>query len=260
MKIISIDELPFHEIRYNSSGPKGQVRRCILPFYRAYASGLPKGVSSIAVTSDLQGREKTGDKRLLGEQVAEELKLLVDLGDIGSVNLVLLAGDLYDYPDCRKLGGTGDVAPVWKAFSNSFPFVVGVHGNHDVVEDDLPENSIVLDGSRYNYEKLIKISGVSGIIGKLSRNQRKSEEQFISSLSKCLSKDIDICLLHEGPDIPEEDLLGNPSIREWLEVDGESLIIFGHCHWDVHLREIGKNQVLNTDAKVFIISSVNDLE
>ena len=254
MKIIEIDEIPFYEIRYLSSGPKGQVRKCILPFYKVKVDQLPEGMTSFVVASDLQGREKGGKGRLLGEQLAEELKLMQDIGDISAVDLVLLAGDLYDYPDCHKLGGTGDVTSVWNAFAEAFPMVVGVHGNHDKIEGALADNTQILDGKSSNVAGFT-ISGVSGIIGKLSRNQRKSESDFMDKLSKSTSKKVDICLLHEGPDYPELNCRGNPDIREWLEVDGECLVIFGHCHWKEHLVEIGKNQVLNVDAKVFSFSA-----
>ena len=109
MKIVEIDVVPFHEIRYLSSGPRGQVRKCILPFYKVKVDKMPKGMNSFVATSDLQGREKDGKGRLLGEQVAEEFKIMQDLEEIAPIDLVLLAGDLYDYPDCHKLGGTGDV-------------------------------------------------------------------------------------------------------------------------------------------------------
>jgi len=135
MKILKIESQSFHEINYKSSGPSGKIRNSSLPFFKATVDKLPTGISSIVVTSDLQGREISGTNRLLGELVAEELSLLQELEQIPLVNLVILAGDLYDYPDCRKLGGTGDVTDVWNAFSHRFEQVVGVHGNHDIVKN-----------------------------------------------------------------------------------------------------------------------------
>jgi len=127
MKILNIEAQPFYEIAYKSSGRKGKVQHCRLPFYKVFVDALPDGVSAIAVTSDLQGRESGGKNRLLGEQVSEELKLLADVGDIPHVNGVVLAGYLYDYPDCHKLGGSGDVTDVWNAFAEDFSDVVGVN-------------------------------------------------------------------------------------------------------------------------------------
>ena len=68
---------------------------------------LPEGVTSMVVPSDLQGREDGQCNRLIGEQVVDELIVLQEQGLISYVDLVILAGDLYDYPDCRKRGGSG---------------------------------------------------------------------------------------------------------------------------------------------------------
>ena len=134
MKIISIEEKPFHKIRFITAGPKGKVRKRDLPFYRVFVDSLPKGMSSFIATSDLQGRESGRGNRLLGEVVAEELSFLQEKKEVKSIDLVLLAGDLYEYPDCHKLGSTGDVTPVYNAFADKFKSVVGVHGNHDTIE------------------------------------------------------------------------------------------------------------------------------
>jgi len=199
MKILNIEGQPFHEISYKSSGPSGKIRNSSLPFFRATVDKLPTGISSIVVTSDLQGREKNGTNRLLGELVAEELSLLQELEEIPRVNLVILAGDLYDYPDCRKLGGTGDVTSVWNAFAHRFEQVVGVYGNHDtVIEEQLNKNVNILDCTSETFIDL-KIGGISGIIGRIDRNQRKSEEHFKNELIKLITKKNDINVLHQGP-------------------------------------------------------------
>ena len=126
MNILKIEDNPFHEVNFKSSGPRGAVRYRVLPFYKVKVEKLPKGVTSIVATSDLQGREAGDENRLLGEAVAEELMILQELGEIPKIELVILAGDLYDYPDCRKKGGTGDVTSVWNAFAKDFGAVVGV--------------------------------------------------------------------------------------------------------------------------------------
>jgi len=82
VKILSCKSQPFYEMAYISSGRRGTVRHCRLPFYKVYVDALPDGVSAIAVTSDLQGREGGKKNRLLGEVVSEELRLLADVGDI----------------------------------------------------------------------------------------------------------------------------------------------------------------------------------
>ncbi len=74
--------------------------------YRARVDRLPEGVFSIVATSDIQGREIGGENRLIGEVVANELLLLTELQEIPKVDMAILADDLYNYPNCRKLGGT----------------------------------------------------------------------------------------------------------------------------------------------------------
>ena len=256
MKILSIEGQPFHEISYKSSGPSGKIRNSSLPFFRATVDELPTGISSIVATSDLQGREISGTNRLLGEVVAEELTLLYELEEIPYVNLVILAGDLYDYPDCRKLGGTGDVSSVWNAFADRFEQVVGVHGNHDIVKDELLNKNVnILDCTSETFMDL-KVGGISGIIGCLDRNQRKSEQHFKNELIKIIAKKNDLTILHQGPDNPENGQKGELMIREFLENKGAGLVVFGHCHWNKSLISIGNNQLLNVNNKLFLLEEV----
>ena len=252
MNILHIEKEPFHKLKYHSSGPKRTIAKCSLNFHRIKVDVLPKGVTSMVVSSDLQGREDGESNRLVGEQVVDELMTLQEQGLISYVDLVILAGDLYDYPDCRKRGGSGDVTSVWNAFASNFDNVIGVHGNHDkVTEDELLSNVTILDDNVITY-KDIKIGGVSGIIGKVTRNQRKSHEQFEQELSNIINKGSDIVVLHAGPDDPSNHQRGEPMVRSQLENTNTGLVIFGHCYWDIPQISIGANQVLNVDSKVFI--------
>jgi len=257
MKILKIESQSFHEINYKSSGPSGKIRNSSLPFFRATVDKLPEGIPSIVVASDLQGREIKCTNRLLGEVVAEELTLLYELEQIPYVNLVILAGDLYDYPDCRKLGGTGDVTSVWNAFAHRFDKVIGVHGNHDIViEELLNKNVNILDCTSDTFLDL-KVGGISGIIGRIDRNQRKSEEHFRNELIKLIALKNDITILHQGPDDLENSQKGEPMIRECLENKGAGLVVFGHCYWNNPLINIGSNQVLNVNNKLFLLEEKN---
>ena len=70
-----------------------QVRRNT-QFFHATAEGLPDGIGSLVLLSDLQGREYRsanleGTERLLGEAVAEELWLLKGLGEIAEISAIL---------------------------------------------------------------------------------------------------------------------------------------------------------------------------
>ena len=226
---------------------------------------MPDGIEAIVATSDLQGRETGGQNRLLGERISEELEELVSKGVVPPVGAVLLAGDLYDYPDCHKLGGSGDVSPVWQAFSNAFPCVLGVHGNHDVVADELAlqgdkqHPTIALDGDSYEVSGL-SVAGVSGIIGKPTKNQRKTPEAFYALLDKALAKKNDILLLHHGPDNLSPRQRGDDNVRQRFEKsEQEGLVIFGHCHWEAEQMWVkqGKRDVLNVDGRVIVLVKSN---
>ncbi|MBK8900647.1 MAG: metallophosphoesterase [Anaerolineaceae bacterium] len=256
MKIIKIEDDPFYELGYRSSGAQGGTQKCVLSFYQVRVQGLPKGIDSFIAASDLQGREDGEKNRLLGEVVAEELKILEELEEIPSIDLILLAGDFYDYPDCRKMGGTGDVTAVWNAFAGHFQHVVGVLGNHDMVAAErLKPNVTILDGTATTAFGL-KIGGVSGIIGRPDRNQRKSEADYLQALKAVMSNHI--VLLHQGPDYPDNGEIGEPGIRKFLERAGAGLTLFGHCFWKRPLATIGKNQVLNVDGRVFLFMRENN--
>lgn len=179
MRITSISEAPSHQLAYRTSGRNGQTQTRSLPFYRAAISGWPASLGSLVLTSDRQGREQRDSNRLLGEAVVEELNPLAEPREIQLISLVILAGDLYEYPDCRKRGGSGEAAQVWEAFAATSAQVVGVHGNHDRLSDarQLPRHARVLgDTLRTNH---LTVAGFGGITGNPKRPQRKTEPQFI---------------------------------------------------------------------------------
>ncbi|WP_411992079.1 metallophosphoesterase family protein [Agarivorans sp. DSG3-1] len=258
MKFLAVSEAPFYEIKYRSSGRGGEVRNVVLPFYKAIVDQLPQGISSFVLTSDLQGREQNQKtNRLIGELVAEELSLLSDMGEIPSISFVALAGDFYDHPQLHKVGGTGDVAGVWNAFAKEFPIVVGVLGNHDIVaESHLASNAIVLDGNSKNCLG-IRIGGVSGIIGSSDRNQRKSQPEFMRALAKVTSVKNDLILLHLGPEDTVNSQKGDPEITNHLLTKDTGIVAFGHHHWRKPFIELGKNQMLNVDKRLYLITTAN---
>lgn len=258
MKFLQVSDEPFYQIDYLSSGPRGETRYLTLPFFKAIVDALPTGIQCLVITSDLQGRElNRTTNRLIGELVAEELKILVELGEIPNIDLIALAGDLYDYPDLQKLGGTGDITCVWNAFCENFDHLVGVHGNHDLVDDQLlSSKAIVLDGTCVEINRL-KIGGVSGIIGRSDRNQRKNQQDFEQALKRVLKSKTDLILLHQGPKDRVNNQFGEGFITDMLEKSGHSILAFGHCHWDKPFIEIGNNQVLNVDNRLYVITAAN---
>lgn len=253
MKVKNISPIPFHEISYNSSGKGRSVLK--LPFYKVTVDKLPDGVSSFVLTSDLQGREfDKNSNRLLGEVVAEELALLCELGELPPINFVALAGDFYDYPDLRKLGGTGDVTSVWSAFANLFPSVVGVLGNHDIIRlEELADNAFVLDGTTVQCAG-INIGGVSGVIGSRTKNQRKSQDGFMKELQKVARYKNDLILLHLGPKGSLSEQKGDPTISEFFKSNGQGIVAFGHYHWQNPFATLGKSHLLNLDKRVFVVT------
>lgn len=253
MKILAVEQDPFFILPYRSSGRGGVVRRVNLPFFRVTVDDLPDGMRSLVVTSDLQGREQDQTRnRLVGEAVVDALKQLEAGKQILPVDLVLLAGDLYDYPDCRKMGGTGDVTAVWNRFAQAYPSVVGVHGNHDIVQaDQLASNTTVLDGDVIEQNGL-RIGGVSGIIGRPDKNQRRTDVEFQRVLRQVIQQKPQILLLHQGPDNPPVEEKGDPEIRALLARKGEGIVAFGHCHWQQPYVLMGRHQVLNVDNRLFL--------
>jgi Icc protein len=158
MKILNIEDKPFHELVYRTTGEKFVT----LPFYNVQVDVIPRGISSFVATSDIQGRELNKEHdRLVGFAVAEELALLQEIGEIANISLILLAGDLYASPELGK-GDSGNVTSVFNAFAERFKHVVGVNGNHDIVEDELLNSNInILDGDVIDFNGL-KLGGVGG--------------------------------------------------------------------------------------------------
>ena len=257
LRITRIDPEPFFSLPHRTSGPAGAPLHNRLPFYRAYATGLPDHVKGIVLTSDLQGREAGGQNRLLGVSVAEALVGLSREGLIPAPDAVFLCGDLYDYPDCHKRGGTGPVDEVLQAFSVMVPEVVGVLGNHDQMEypEALPDNTTVLDGEVVGGLGNLNIGGVSGIVGNPNRNQRRTEDDFLAALESVTDQAPDILLLHQGPTDPERAARrGDPGVALSLETGFQGLTVFGHTRWDwPWLISLGEGQALNVDGRVVVV-------
>lgn len=250
---VNVENKPFHQIIFRSSGRRGKSGNNVIPFFRATISGLPAGLCFVA-TSDLQGRENGPANRLAGEVVADELALLQRRGEIPSLDFVALAGDFYDFPDLRKLGGTGDITPVWNAFANNFPRIVGVHGNHDLLNGTLANQCKVLDGDVIEVSK-VRIGGVCGIIGTSNRNQRTSREAFLSKLTSVIRGHPALILLHQGPEGTNPGQRGDPSISGLIQ-SAKVTTLFGHTHWDEPLCAIGRGHVVNVDRRVIVFQAI----
>lgn len=269
MKILEMAKSPLIELRYLNAGRGvGQFTEDPLPVHVARVDQLPGGVSALVATADLQGRERFGDSRggplrLLGEALPERLiHEVLPLAGIRSGEPVgaLLAGDLYTVPALDARGGTGDVTSVWRAFSEAFHWVAGVAGNHDTFGDPpqkhpkLFGNTHLLDGDIIDIGGL-KIAGLGGIIGRPSRPNRRTEDDYLATLEDLVSQSPDLIVTHEGPDGHHPDQRGLARIRDLLAGSGIGLAIRGHKHWDNPLAELPCGlQILNVDARVVILT------
>jgi 3',5'-cyclic-AMP phosphodiesterase len=246
-----------HEIAYRSSGSSAP-RNLTLQIHTVRYRSPCKNAPTFLATADLQGRETGVQNRLLGELLAEEVAILQELQELPTFDLCVLCGDFYDYPDLRKLGGTGDVTSVLNALSQTANQTFAVLGNHDEVNaDDLKSNITLLDGNVVKTDTFT-IGGVSGIIGSSGRNNRKSESEFLVAVDQCSTSRTNLLLLHQGPKGATDEARGLDLINARLQRRANLLVLFGHCHWPFPFVMEGKNLFCNVDARVlaFIPNSV----
>jgi Icc protein len=263
MRIVDIEREPFHELEYLDAARGGgsQLRR--LPLLRGRAEGLPAELDALLITADLQGRARAGDGqlRLLGEALAVEYAALAELELVPPPDFtgVVLAGDLFAAPAADRMGATGDVREVWRAFAGGFRWVVGVAGNHDLFGK--PHEQVrfgrepgvhLLDGDMAVLDDL-RVAGVGGICGNPDKPNRRAPESFIAAVRQRLAARPHLLVLHEGPDGGEPTLRGNPELRAALGSQ-PTLVICGHVHWDRPLVTLATGpQLLNVDARVVLL-------
>lgn len=233
-----------------------------LPIYIGEFEHSTTTVDFLIISADLQGLvKKNGEYKLIGEELPEYLKLLIqlELTDKESPKVgVLLCGDLF--ASITKRGASGDVRGVWEAFLAHFNWVAGVAGNHDRFGSSteklafnamkninlLHKEIVTLDG--------LEIGGISGIIGRGDKVNRVEEEEYLSCLGEFIKKKLDIILLHETPDYPQLQFIGNLNIRKEIDKGSDVRICCGHCYWDKPLVELdNKATIINVDSKVLIL-------
>ncbi len=246
-------------------GGKSSIER--IPFFKAKTRGLPLSLEGIICTSDLQGvpsgQEETTALKMLGEVVAEELFVLAELGQIPEPKQlgVVLAGDLYAFPEAAERGGKGDVRAVWKAFRDRYRWVAGVAGNHDQfgegnLEPDqfkAEKGILYLDGDERKIDGL-KLAGIGGIIGRPTKPFRRTEEDFVATLQRLLVGNPDLLILHEAPEIRESGYIGSTPVRQILDRGPAGLVVCGHKEWPEPLVELPNGvQILNLDFRVVLL-------
>lgn len=276
MKITSIDIKPIETFSYKNvkSGKDWNNDRSNfisenqLPILKGSFEGTGTEIQALICASDLQGNvDEESDQILLGEKLADFLKLLIEVEfNIAPDNVgVLLAGDLYANPE--KRGGYGDVRQVYLNFRDCFKWVVGVMGNHDQLGNNKQEELkfrkepfIQILHKHVIWIDNFRIGGISGIIGGNRKPNRVEESEYFCALNVILKQQHDILLLHETPDIPADGFQGNEKIRVALETSQGSLVVCGHKFWSEPLRTLRNGtQVLNVNERVVIlIRSVPD--
>lgn len=271
MRIVSIEESPFHLLPYRNVSGDRRIVTATLPFLRAKVDALPAGLDAIIATADLQGREfptnESANGRLLGEHLAEYCAVLVEQGLLPALERtgVILAGDLYTRELLDKRGGSGDVREVWAAFVQRFRWVTGVAGNHDFFgrTPSVPDfkaflrqpKTHFLDGHVVELDGL-KIGGLSGVVGDGTRKLfRREEKDFVSEIKRLGGTPLDLLVMHDGPD-DGDTRRGWPSMREALEQSRPTLVIRGHAYWESPLATLQNGtQVLNVDSRVVLLQA-----
>lgn len=266
MRIVTLERKPLHRVRYTNAAKRGGVETASLEILQATVDTLPQGVQGLLATSDLQGvvapRELGGETCLLGEHLPDELSNLASEGLFPNPAALgaILAGDLYSAPAGDVRGATGDVRGVWNAFAQTFSWVAGVPGNHDLFGSDrdmrrfaaqqnvhLLDCNVVLIGDT-------PIGGVGYIIGDPTRPGRRHHDDYVAALSLVLEQRPQVLVLHSGPH-GDRAQRGSSEIREVLLNAPPLLVICGHSHWDSPLHELDNGtQVINVDARAVLLS------
>lgn len=258
MRIVSFQSTPIAELPHRNARPgRGGSYVGGIPVYAAFVDALPEGLTSLVLASDLQGRALDGPA-LVGEIVP---RWLIDNGLVVAPKeaIALLTGDLYAAPNADERGATGDVRAVWEAFASVFRAVAGVSGNHDLYGPETPvgfgrANGLhVLDGDVQCVAGL-RVGGVSGIVGKPTRPNRKDEETFDRLLADVLLDGPDVVLLHQGPNGTGARDKGSARVRATLEtLDTSPLVVFGHCRWEEPFTETEGRQFLNIEGRIVVV-------
>lgn len=264
MRVTNIELEPIHQITYRNAAGGGMTRPGLLPILRGKVADLPGTLEALLLTSDLQGRAEQADaygtRRLLGEVLVDEYLALAVAGQVPSpANTgALLAGDLFAAPNADRLGATGDVRAVWRAFAKDFRWVAGVAGNHDTFGSPAETSSFcrepgvhLLDGNAVELDE-VRVAGVGGICGNPARPNRRTVDDFIAAIRKAERGHPHVLVLHEGPD-GGAGQRGNAMVHGMI-ADRKYLVVCGHVYWPSPLYEFPSgSQVVNCDSRVLLL-------
>jgi 3',5'-cyclic-AMP phosphodiesterase len=255
MRLLTIASNPFFRLRYLNAARRGGTEVCHLSFLRGTVDRLPEGVSALIATADLQGvvaDRFTRESTLLGIAVVEALEALASEGSIPALSScgAVLAGDLFSVPDANRRGGFGDVAPVWRAFSGAFRWVIGVAGNHDDVRGVRNlANAHVLDADLVERDG-VTFGGVGLIAGDPNKPGRRLESEQLDRIELVVSEQPELLVLHEGP-ARGTAFPGSPGVNDAL-THARGLTLCGHVHWPTPVAP-DDNAVLNVCERVVVL-------
>ena len=158
------------------------------------------------------------------------------------------------------------MTPVWQAFAEHFRWVVGVPGNHDLFGGGATMKNVehlrkrlgvdILHGEIVQRDGL-RIAGFGGIVGTNRRPWRSPPETFYKAISRLMTSEPDVLVLHEGPSGGGSDQPGNDEIRARVSADSQrGLVICGHSHWSRPHCHIHPNlDVLNVDSRCLVLKN-----
>lgn len=265
IEVVGFDPALLGRIPFEVAAVGGGVIERLLEVWPAEVVGLPADLDGLLVAADLQGRERpssgSGPGRLVGLVLADWLSEFIR-GESGLERErvgVLLAGDLYAWPELDRRGASGDVREVWRAFADEVAWVAGVAGNHDKFGQGWPPTAFgafgeepginVLDGDVVEWSG-VRVAGLSGVVGNPRRPFRRTRQAFEAEAARLAGMTPDVLVLHEGPDVAGSGLRGNAGVREVLERARATLVVCGHAFWDRPGAALANGvQVLNVDGR-----------
>lgn len=255
-----VDELP-----YSNAASGGGTEFGSLPLMRIETTGVvPDGLEGLLLTADQQGvapvPSREGALGLLGEAFADWYTALAEQERVPLPSAVgaLVAGDMYSDPFARKRGATGDVGPAWDAFAHAFAWTAGVAGNHDLFTSRIARHTVrrshvaLLDGDTTQFDGL-RIGGVSGIVGKKGKVNRRTPASFRAALTDVLVQDPHIVVLHEGPPGLGDGQRGQVEVEDPLRDLPPTLLVSGHVHWRTPWSQDDATTHINVDGRAVLL-------
>lgn len=226
---------------------------------------IQQSVGEVAVENTVHNELSTNTFQadlLLGEVLPEHVRLLlaVEFPDIRPERVgVLLCGDLYAQRGRR--GASGNPLPVWLAFQQTFGWVIGVDGNHDLVSTEVARRFQSEEGIHHIASPSIvtadqiQIAGVGGIIGRQDKPNRMDPASYLRSVRLLLQRQPDALLLHQSPGLAEQGLQGEALILHELAAGPKTVVFCGHTHWDTPMVELDNGtKVVNVDSRLLILN------